>query len=82
MFIAVRLESFPQFDIIKLRDITAAFLSEICHNVSIEPLYTRCLGNSSIIDLLMLKMVPTLMSVQRVPGIRIGPMYLVYLVCL
>ena len=63
MLVAVHLEGFPHNE---LRDIMAAFLS-----ILNQP-YNRCLGNSSSIDLLMLKIMLTWMLVQRVSGVGIG----------
>ena len=52
---------FPTIRHNELRDITAALLSEVCHNVRTDHLYSLCQESSSTTELLMLKMVPALM---------------------
>ena len=61
---------FPSIRHNELRDITAGFLCEVCHNVGI--LYNHCLGSSFITDQLTSRMVLAWMFVQRVSGAGIG----------
>ena len=72
ILLAVHLEDFPQFDIMNCVILQLLFCQRLVITSVLNQLYNHCLGNGSIIDLLMLKMVPALMSVQRVSGIWIG----------
>ena len=69
MLLAVHLEGFPQFNIMYY---SCFFVKRSVIASVLNQLDNPCQGNSSIIDLLMLKMVPALMSVQRVSGVGIG----------
>jgi len=74
--------AFPAIRHNNIRDLTASLMSEVCHDVKVEPVLQPLTGEALRYKLLFVKMIPVLISVLLVFGVVNINMHFLTFVCL